>query len=83
VADRILAVCGEQAVHALRLYDNFLAELSKSQVRAKLDSIGEAQRQEEPFRRLKDEGHHFSWRLMKLFHQTYDVSHPIHRLMLL
>lgn len=80
VADRVLSICGEQAVHALELYDQFLEEFAKSEVRQALDATTESARGEnEAFRRLKDSGHHFSWRLMSLFRQTYDPSHPIHR----
>ena len=83
VVERVLAVCGEPAFRALELYDSFLGEFAKREVRTELDKIREDDRTTEPFRRLKDDGHHFSWRLMSLFKQTYDLSHPIHRLIFL
>jgi predicted nucleotidyltransferase len=83
VIERVLKVCGDQAVNALQLYDAFLGEFAKEEIRSKLDETKESERTKEPFRRLKDEGHHFSWRLMSLFRQTYDISHPIHRLIFL
>jgi len=83
VGDRIIKICGEQAFHALSLYDFFLGELASDEIRQGLEKTKETDRTTEPFRRLKDEGHHFSWRLMSLFRQTYDISHPIHRLIFL
>src|SRR4051812_9546334 len=79
VIDRVMKICGDQAFHALELYDSFLGEISREEVRRELEKTEENDRTTEPFRRLKDEGHHFSWRLMSLFRQTYDISHPIHR----
>lgn len=83
VVERVLAVCGERAVHALELYDDFLEEFSKSEVRNALDLTKESEREHEPFRTLKDNGHHFSWRLMSLLKETYEASHPIHRALVL
>jgi hypothetical protein len=83
VIERVIAVCGDRAFHALELYDFFMGEFAKREVRAALDNTTEEDRTHEPFRRLKDDGHHFSWRLMSLFKDTYDISHPIHRLIFL
>lgn len=78
--DRTIAVCGVQAVHALELYDYFLNQFSNPAVREELSQTTELERNKsDVFRNLKDAGHHFSWRLMSLFQQTYTPSHPIHR----
>lgn len=79
VVDRMLAVCGERALGALRLYDRFLGEMSKPEIRKALDATTVDTRQSEVFRRLKDDGHHFSWELLSLFQHIYPPSHPIHR----
>jgi hypothetical protein len=34
--------------------------------------------QPQEFRGFKNEGHHFSWMLVKLLKDSYDSSHPIH-----
>ncbi|MDO8875122.1 MAG: nucleotidyltransferase domain-containing protein [Pseudolabrys sp.] len=83
VIDRVIKICGDSAFHSLELYDSFLREMASDVIRHDLEKTKEGDRTTEPFRRLKDEGHHFSWRLMSLFRQTYDISHPIHRLIFL
>lgn len=83
VIDRILEICGPSATQALTLYDEFMESLSKAEVRSELDATSEADRLKEPFRSLKDKGHHFSWKLMSLLRDTYDSSHPIHRALVL
>ena len=84
VADRLLSVCGERAVRPLRIYEEFLEEMSKAEVREQLDNVTEANRDKsQTFRILKDRGHHFSWELLSLLKQTYESSHPIHRALVL
>ncbi len=83
VIDRITTVCGPRSLQALLLYDQFLEQLSQEEVRKSLDAVSEANRLSEPFRSLKDQGHHFTWRLMSLLRETYDSSHPIHRALVL
>ena len=79
VIDRVLHICGPRALQALKLYDEFMSALSREEVRRALDTTNEDQRSQEPFRRLKDIGHHFSWKLLAVLRETYDSSHPIHR----
>jgi predicted nucleotidyltransferase len=83
VIDRILDVCGPSSVQALKLYDYFMGALSEADVRHALDQTTEADRSQEPFRTLKDTGHHFSGKRMSLLRETYDISHPIHRALVL
>ena len=83
VIDRITSVCGPRSLQALELYDHFLEQLSREEVRRSLDAVSEADRLSEPFRSLKDQGHHFTWKLMSLLRDTYDTSHPIHRALVL
>lgn len=80
VVDRLLAICGGRAHEALRLYDRFLGELGKPEVRSELNATTiETREKVESFRRLKDDGHRFSWELLSLFSHVYPPSHPIHR----
>ena len=81
--DRILGICGPRASQALKLYDEFLRALADQDIRKALDATGENNRTDEPFRYLKDIGHHFSWMLLSLIRETFDVSHPIHRAIIL
>jgi predicted nucleotidyltransferase len=82
--DRVRAVCGSRADRALELYDQFLGEFAQETVRRACDATTEADRMTSPvFRRLKNQGHEFSNRLMTLLRETYDPRHPIHRALIL
>ena len=77
---RLRYVCGNaSAERLLDMYDFFLAELAKPNVRQHLEELPRDRKSDDPtFRRLKNEGHYFSRELMNLFHRTFHASHPIH-----
>ena len=82
--ERIIKICGSKSDKALGMYDAFLAEMAKSDVREMLNNTTDIRGDhEEEFRTLKNKGHHFSFELAKLLAVTYDVSHPIHRALIL
>ncbi len=78
---RIEHVCGARAEQSLIAYGEFLRKLGDPEVRRMLRSVSLEGNQPEEFRFLKNDGHHFSWKLAKLLKDTYDQSHPIHNAM--
>lgn len=80
VVERIRRVCGSRSDHALSLYDEFLGEFARQDVRDACRATRKENRDASPaFRRLKNCGHIFSGRLHALLKETYDSGHPIHR----
>ncbi len=64
----------------LASYNHFLSKLEDTSMRNHLNSLEKEQRQDDIiFRELKNEGHHFTRELLKLFENTYDSTHPIRR----
>lgn len=80
VVERLIEICGAPAVAPiLKSYDFFLRHLEQKSVREHLKSLPRSKRESDPtFRALKNESHHFSRELMKLFLATFERSHPIH-----
>lgn len=78
--ERLRYVSGDVAVERLfQMYSFFLDQLSDASVRQHLDTLTtEAGRSDKVFRRLKNEGHYFSRKLMGVFTRTFHASHPIH-----
>ncbi len=76
--ERVAAICGEKASRAVEMYDYFLGVLADPE-RRKVLEITSRDKQTEAFRDVKNTGHHFTTALMQLLRNTYDVSHPIHR----
>ena len=80
VIDRMESICGKSKVKdVLRSYNHFLEQLEKPSVRDRLKAIGKDERSDSLFRGLKNEGHHFTRELLKLFESTFDSTHPIHK----
>jgi hypothetical protein len=80
VIDRMKAICGAAADPMLDSYNHFLSKLEDTSMRNHLDSLKKEQRQDDIiFRDLKNEGHHFTRELLRLFEITYDSAHPIRR----
>jgi hypothetical protein len=76
----MVAICGKNnAQPVLESYDRFLDELEREETRDYLKALGRDGREDERFRDLKNEGHHFTRELLKLFEQTFDTTHPIRR----
>jgi hypothetical protein len=80
VIDRMVAICGAaNAENVLRSYDHFLSKLEDEGIRSHLKSLNREGRQDPVFRELKNEGHHFTRQLLKLFERTFDTTHPIRK----
>ncbi len=80
VIDRMVAICGQAKIEALLTsYDHFLQRLEEPHVRERLKNLKRESREDPLFRELKNEGHNFTRELMKLFEETFDSTHPIHR----
>jgi hypothetical protein len=80
VIDRMQAICGPRSRAMLESYNHFLSKLEDTSVRDHLKSLEKDERQQdEIFRELKNEGHHFTRELLKLFESTFDSTHPIRR----
>jgi predicted nucleotidyltransferase len=82
--ERIQEICGTRSEKALKLYDVFLGEISKKDVRSELNRLTmNNARGSETFLRLKNGGHHFTWELLKLLKETYHPTHPINRALIM
>jgi len=80
VIERMIEICGKSGCQpVLESYDRFLDELEKEDVRTHLKGLGKDDRDDITFRDLKNEGHHFTRELLKLFERTFDTTHPIRR----
>ena len=79
VIDRMRSICGVAAEPMLESYNHFLGKLEDKSVRDHLNSLQKEQRDDVVFRELKNEGHHFTRELLKLFENTFDSTHPIRR----
>ena len=80
VIDRMKRICGESRLEGiLESYNKFLGDLENPEVRERLANLKRTERQDPIFRRVKNEGHHFTRELLKLFENTFDPTHPIRR----
>ena len=80
VIDRMKRICGESRIESvLESYNKFLGYLEDQEVRDLLIALKPTERQDPVFRRVKNEGHHFTRELLKLFENTFDSTHPIRR----
>ena len=80
VIERMMAICGEaRMAPVVASYDRFLDFLGDPGNRAHLANLERSDRGDERFRKIKNEGHHFTRELLKLFEVTFDSSHPIRR----
>ena len=60
-------------------YNRFLDFLGDPGNREHLATLQPLDRGGERFRKIKNEGHHFTRELLKVFEVTFDSSHPIRR----
>ncbi len=80
VIDRMIEICGKLNVQpTLQSYNQFLEKLEQQLVRDELKKLSKDNRDNPLFRELKNEGHHFTRELLKLFEHTFDSTHPIRR----
>jgi predicted nucleotidyltransferase len=84
VIDRMVEICGRSNVESvLASYNYFLEKLEDSDVRERLKVLKKQERNDPLFRELKNEGHHFTRELLKLFERTFDSTHPLRRAVIL
>lgn len=80
VIDRMSSICGNSNMEpVLSSYDRFIERLECPKVRLHLKELQRLERTDSLFRELKNEGHHFTRELLKLFERTFDSTHPIRR----
>ena len=81
VLDRLEFICGMDRLGGVRKsYDYFLEHMERLEVRDQLMALRPERRKDDTlFRDLKNEGHHFTRELLKLFEATFDMTHPIRR----
>ncbi|MBB3313463.1 hypothetical protein FHT78_005255 [Rhizobium sp. BK196] len=78
--ERLGEICGTARMADVKAcYNRFLERLADAETRNKLIGLRKEDRNDPVFRDLKNEGHHFTRELMKLFENTFDSTHPIHR----
>ena len=80
VMERMMIICGEERMKpVLESYNLFLAILEDSAERSHLEKLNQTERGDPRFRHIKNEGHHFTRELLKVFESTFDSTHPIRR----
>jgi len=81
VLDRMEEICGRSETKNMRLrYNHFLERIEDASSRESLKKIKREDRNgDKLFRELKNDGHHFTRDLLKLYDQTFDSTHPIRR----
>ena len=80
VMERMMAICGEgRMAPVVASYNCFLEFLGDPGNREHLTRLQRSERGDERFRKIKNEGHHFTRELLKLFEGTFDATHPIRR----
>ena len=80
VMERMKAICGEARMGpVVGSYNRFLDILGDPAKRKHLETLDRSKRDDERFREIKNEGHHFTRELLKLFESTFDSTHPIRR----
>lgn len=80
VIERLKNICGSTKVEGVLMsYDLFLNRLENTKIRNRLETIKKENRNDPVFRELKNESHHFTRELLKLFEGTFDATHPIRR----
>lgn len=83
VIERMTYICGERNMEpVLNRYNDFLGHLEIHDRRKHLIELASGKRQDEEFRKIKNEGHQFTRELLKLLENTFDSTHPIHRAIL-
>lgn len=84
--ERIRQVCGQKSDEALRIYDYFLNQFSRAEVRSEVASVNQNDGSVETsraFAALKDRSGEFSRALIGLLRQQYREDHPIHEALLM
>lgn len=77
--DRLQRICGAKSNPVVEMYESYLERMADPEIRKLIDAATIVKAtQSEQFRRLKNDGHHFSLMLGKLLKDTYGAEHPIH-----
>ena len=80
VMQRMNRICGTANLERVwASYDRFLEKLENASVRERLKRLKRSERSDPLFRELKNEVHHFTRELLKVFETTFDSTHPIRR----
>ena len=80
VLERMTMICGRTNMESVMVsYNRFLENLEDVEIRRHLEKLKKSEREDPRFRELKDEGHHFTRELLRLFENTFDSTHPIRR----
>ena len=80
VMERMISICGKARMESvLASYNRFLDILEDAMAREHLETLQKSNRGDARFRHIKNEGHHFTRELLKLFESTFDSTHAIHR----
>ena len=80
VMERMRTICGKAGMRPVEAsYNSFLDFLGDPGNREHLAMLRRSDRADERFRKIKNEGHHFTRELLKLFEGTFDSTHPIRR----
>ena len=80
VMERMMTICGEASMGpVVASYNRFLDFLEDPAIREHLATLKRSDRGDERFREIKNEGHHFTRELLKVFEGTFDSTHPIRR----
>ena len=80
VIERMISICGKSNMESvLSSYNRILDGMEDANVRDRLKELKKTERQDPLFRELKNEGHHITRELLKLFERTFDSTHPIRR----
>jgi len=80
VMKRMIKICGKAAMEpVLTSYNFFLEKLEDPETRKCLETLEIEKRNDPVFRAIKNEGHHFTRELLKVFESTFDSTHPIRR----
>lgn len=79
--DRMEMICGADFERCRKCYELFLEDFERPEVRRDLDDLPDDKdgREAPVYRRLKDEGHHFTRELLALMERTFHKTHPIYR----
>jgi hypothetical protein len=78
--DRISYICEAWSDRALTDYSLFLEKMQSAAFRSMLLNITADRKGHTPeFKRMKNNGHHFTWHLLSALSATYHPTHPIHK----
>jgi hypothetical protein len=83
---RVQDVFGNDAEPAISIYEHFLSQFARPQVRQEVSRVrpdDDSRETNAVFRDLKSQGHEFSRALIELLKMRYAPAHPIHEALLM